>query len=171
MNDRFSFKRVGLLLRYDWANYKKILMFSVLTIEILYIIITVWTSCKDVLFLENPPSDVISKFSATLIDYNFTYSGWMIGVLTGLGFMSLSNQFSLATSATRYMMVPTNLFEKYNALHIKLIIGIIVVVILTYLNSIIFKLIFIPSPFNQITTYDNKYHSVTLLIYTSTIYL
>ena len=78
MNDKFSFKRVGLLLRYDWVTYKKNLIFLVFIIELLDIIFTVGTYYKNIFGFENSSLESVSNFAETLISSNRSLSSALI---------------------------------------------------------------------------------------------
>lgn len=166
MDDKFSFKRVGLLLRYDWVTCKKNLMFSVLIIELLDIIFTVGTYYKNIFGIENPSLESISNFAEALISFNRTLCSALIAVVTVIWLQSLNKQLVQPASATRYMMIPAKVSERFVAIHFKYIIGLIGANIIAYLNLIVFKLIFIPSMLNRITVtgHDHSLRRILLPI-------
>ena len=166
MDDKFSFKRVGLLLRYDWVTCKKNLMFSVLIIEFLDIIFTVGTYYKNIFGIENPSLESISNFAETLISSNRSLCSALIAVVTVIWLQSLNKQLVQPASATRYMMIPAKVSERFITIHFKYIIGLIGANIIAYLNLIVFKLIFIPSMLNIITTtgYDRPFARILITV-------
>ena len=118
MKDKFSFKRVALLLRYDWETCKKNLMFSVVIIEVVYIALSVDKYYSNIFGIEDPSVNVMSQFENKITGYTGLFFTAMMVLVVVNWIKILTAQIINTSSATRYMTIPANISERFTAIHL-----------------------------------------------------
>ena len=135
MKEKFSFKRVGLLLKYDWEQYRLTILAILAIYEILYIIFHLIIPA----FLGfNNDSVDISEQNCQFIALSslLVYLGFII-VLFICFLGSINADYIVPASATRYMMLPATKCERFSVIHIKLGLIIVAIFILNKINLLI----------------------------------
>lgn len=138
MKDKFNINRIGLLLKYDFVQSRKRLLFVFAIWELLYIIANIGTYYKGGIIGETFSQEELYSIYGT---FNlFLYIAVLISV-----FNSLTREIVNPSSSLRYMMIPANMWEKYLVIHLRFIIGLAGAWIIALVNLIVFKLILFPS--------------------------
>ena len=142
MKEKFSFKRVGLLLKYDWEQYRLPILTALAIYEILYIIlhliIPVFLGFNDDSVDISEQNNLFIALSSLLV-----FLGLII-VLFMCFLGSVNVDYLVPASATRYMMLPATKCERFSVLHIKLGLIIVAIIMLKGINMLIYKLLISP---------------------------